>query len=311
MGRDALHGYPLYVRFAPALLGALCLAATSSARAQGGHQANQMMWSAQVGGRVAPLGLLGRAALGYRRRLFDRNTLLLKNSHLAASAIVDVTPTYSFIGGQFRFEPLAFIGVWAEYQIGRQFGLLNTVRTFESSLSTLSDREQIDRIKNTPSQGVWSHRMTLGGRLQAKYKWIAARYGVQARKHRINVPETEVAWFNANLDIITPTRGWTLQHNTDLLFELRTGFFLAARYSQITAYHQDRTSPIVIHRLGPAAVWRRPPGRRADSTTWFALVQWNLRHPTRNGNAQSVAMPMITLGWGIQGHWPLGGEQRS
>lgn len=283
----------------------LCAAPRAWAQDQAKHQ---FLWSVQAGGRVAPQGLQARGLAGYRLRLFNRDGQLFKDSHLALLASTVVTPTYAFAGARLRVEPLAVLRLWADYQVGGYFGTLNSVQSFETSLSELSPKEQHARMQEPVKQRAFAQRLTVAGRLQAKYRRFAVRHTAQARWFHLYLPKEDKAWFSINLDIIAPARGWTLFQDSDLLFEIKQGLFVAARFSQTHAFHQDRARPIVLRRLGPAVVWRRPgrEGSRIKKRTWFAMLQWNLTHPYRNGKIQSVAMPMILLGWGIDGAQALG-----
>lgn len=149
----------------------------------------------------------------------------------------------------------------------------------------------------------WAHRITLTGRLQAKYKRFAARYTLEARRHMVSVPEQNKSWMNYNLEVISPAQGWTTLHKTDVLFDLTKTIMLAARYTHIAAYHDDRKRPIVIRRLGPAFIWQRKSKHypRIKNHTWFALLQWPITHPFRNSQGISPAIPTMTLGYATGG----------
>lgn len=286
-----------------ASVGVALLSAVAPVALAKGHKKHELAWTAQAGGRIAPLGLEVSGTAGYRRRLVNKDSLLFKDSHVALLGIASLTPTYFFTGATLRIEPLAILSLWANYQVGGFFGTLKSVQSFESSLSNLSKKKQYERITSPVKQPVFAQRLTFSGRLQAKYKRFAARYTASARRHFMSLPMSDTAWHNANLDLIAPARGWTLHQDADLLYELRSGVFLAARYSQTAAYHEDREHPIMIRRLGPAAVWRRPSskGSRVRASTWFLLVQWSLTHPYRDGEILPVALPMMLLGWSIEG----------
>lgn len=248
------------------------------------------------------MGLLTNAAIGYKRKLFNRDGILFEDSHFALQGTLAASPTFSFVGARVVFQPLAILRLWAGYEVGGHFGVINSLRAFDRSELKLPAKAQFERIEQTPKRSTMQHRMTLSGRLQAKYKRFAARYEASGQRYQLFDPQGKVAWFNATLDIVVPTRGWSLNQDADLLFELKPGLFLATRYSQTTAYHDDLARPIAIRRLGPAIVWRRPARHaRVDANTWFAMVQWHLTHPFRNGEVKSAAIPMVLLGWAIQG----------
>lgn len=261
----------------------------------------QVDWSAAVGGRIAPLGLLVASTYGYRWRLFNKDSLLLKDSHVALLGRADLTPTYAFLGARLQFEPLAVLRLWVDYQIGGFFGTLDNVQVFGEDFLERSAESQFKRMQKATSRALLSQRITLSARLQAKYKWVAARYVVSARRHFMRVEPDEMVWFNANLDLLSPTRGWTLNQDIDLLFEVSKDRFLAARYTQTAGYFGDEHAPSMLRRLGPAGVWVRKTQKR--SHTFLLMLQWNLSHAFRNGEIQPVAMPMILAGWILSGHF--------
>lgn len=275
----------------------------ASSKAEPTASKNQLLWSARAVLRAEPMGLLLNAAIGYKRKLFNRDGLLFRDSHFALQGTLAASPTFSFVGARVVFEPLAVLRLWAGYEVGGHFGVINSLRGLNRSELKLPAQAQFDFIDNAPKRSTMQHRMTLAGRLQAKYKRFAARYEAAGQRYQLFDPQGKVAWFNATLDILVPTRGWSLRQDADLLFELKPNLFLATRYTQITAYHEDLNRPIAIRRLGPAVVWRRPAKKsaRVDANTWFAMVQWHLSHPFRNGKVKSPAVPMVLLGWAIQG----------
>lgn len=257
-------------------------------------------WSVQAGGRVAPLGLLVAGTYGMRWRLLKRDDLLFKNSHIALLGRADLTPTYAFLGARLQFEPLAILRLWVDYQIGGFFGTLNNVQVFEEDFLERSPKSQFKRLQEPTSQSVFAQRITASALLQAKYKWIAARYILSARRHFMHVEPDDMVWFNANLDLLAPTRGWTVNQDADLLFEVSKGRFLAARYTQTAGYFSEDHEPSMVRRLGPAGVWVRKTQDRCH--TFLLMLQWNLSHAFRNGDIQSAAMPMILAGWVLQGN---------
>lgn len=261
----------------------------------------QVLWSAAVGARVAPLGLLAAGTYGLRWRLFNKDSLLFKNSHVAFLGRVDLTPTYAFLGARLQFEPLAILRFWVDYQLGGFFGTLNNVQVFEEDFLERSAKSQFKRLQEPASRPTLAQRITLSARLQAKYKWLAARYVVSARRHFMGVDPDDTVWMNVNLDILAPTRGWTLQQDTDLLFEVAKDRFLAARYTQTAGYFRGEHDPFIVRRLGPAGVWVRKTRKR--SQLFLLMLQWNLSHPYRNGDIQSAAMPMLLAGWVLKGNF--------
>lgn len=259
----------------------------------------QRVWSLQAGGRIAPLGLLVGGTYGVRWRLLNKEGLLFKDSHVALLGRADLTPTYAFLGARLQFEPLAVLRLWADYEIGGFFGTLNSVQAFDEDFLEKSASSQFKALLKPASRAILAQRVTLSARLQAKYKWIAARYIVTGRRHFMHMDADQIVWFNANLDLLAPTRGWTLNQNADLLFEVAKGRFLAARYTQTAGYVSSEHESSMLRRLGPAAVWVRKTQDRTH--TFLLMLQWNLQHPYRNGDIQSKAMPMILAGWIFQG----------
>lgn len=271
----------------------------SQAKAKGAPP-RSLDWSIQAGGRVAPLGLLVAGTYGLRYRLFNKDGLLFNNSHIALLGRADLTPTYAFAGARLQFEPLAILRLWVDYQIGGFFGTLSNVQLFEESFLEKSPRKQFEALQEPASQAVLAQRVTLSALLQAKYKWLAARYIVSGRRHFMHVEPDQMVWFNANLDLLAPTRGWTVNQDADLLFEVAKSRFLAVRYTQTAGYFSGEHKASMIRRIGPAGVWVRKSQMR--SNTFLLMLQWNLSHAFRNGDIQSVAMPMILAGWVFQGN---------
>lgn len=285
------------------LSGCLFFLTVTRAQANATTPTHSWRWYLEGGSRLAPLGLIARPNTGYYRRLFKSDSILFKDSHIAMLGLATLSPAYAFGGLRLQIEPIALFRFSVDYQAGGYFGVLNNTRSFPTSLPSMGSRELIETLDQAPTTATWAHRITLTGRLQAQYKRLAARYTLEARRHMIALPDRDKSWMNYNLEILSPARGWTMKHDTDLLLDLSKGVMLATRYTHIAAYHEDREGPIVIRRLGPAFIWQRKSKHepRIKSHTWFALVQWPLTHPFRNGQGMNPAIPTMTLGYATGG----------
>ena len=87
----------------------------------------RVVYSNLLGLRVNPAGLVERLRVGWRHRLFRRDSVLLTKAWIDLGVETTLAPTYASVGARVEIQPAAFLNLYATYEYIGYFGALGAV----------------------------------------------------------------------------------------------------------------------------------------------------------------------------------------
>ncbi len=266
--------------------------------------------------RYNPLGLVNEFTTGYRYQLIDKDSVLFRESFIAAQLHTYMTPAYARIGPKIDIQPLALLNLSATYDYTGYFGSFGLFQSFESPTADWSDTELGRRddsndpaIDNYSTTGHW---VTLAALLQAKVKNVAVRDNLKFYWADYDLRDGDTVYYHQTLDLPQPDRGWTLTNDADLLYLFDFGLTVGVRYTLTHAFYQARhfqaSEPQSMpngptHRIGPAVLYTffDRPDKRFNKPTLIVLTQFWAKHRFRTGQDVSAAVPYLVIGFRFTG----------
>jgi len=261
------------------------------------------LWYANASfARVNPLGLIEVLDLGWRYRLMDRDGVLFGDTYTLLGLTGRASPAFARGGVRAEVSPIAVWKAWASLERVGYFGTFDQVTGFPSADAVYDDDTLGDLGRGQPTGG-WV--ASAGTVLQAKAGPVALRSTFQGTRYDLDLPEGERFFYDQFWDRLAPDEQWMLLNDLDLM-----GVFEHARvgarwtWSDALIAEDDAVAALAHHRVGPLLAWQLrddPVGTRFNRPTVFALAQWWLQHPYRDGSVSSQAMPLVALGFAFQG----------
>jgi len=264
--------------------------------------ANRLYLESLFAGRVNPKGLQERVAVSYRRRLFNGESILVKDTYLSVGPVVTLTPGFVSGGAQVQFMPLAVLRLTARYEAIGFFGAFGQLLAFEDEAVNFGPEVRDALGAGTSAGGsIW----TFEGLVQMKLGGIAVRNNFIGMRSDIGVPAGTTTWFDQRTDLLVAAHGWSWTNDADLLLQPGGGLTVGGRWSSAQAFHElDRTPAAkTTHRVGPIVAYTlyNKPGAAFNTPTFFLLSQWHVAHPYRSGQEVSSALPNIAFGFAFTG----------
>lgn len=263
----------------------------------------RLQYSNSTFARVNPLGFIDVFRLGVRRRLSASDHLLLKDTSAFAGLSVIATPAFARIGGTVEVQPLSVLRVFAGADAGGWFGTFDQVASFADPTARYDDRTLADlgaagRTAATTGSSAWG-----GATLLAAAGPLVVRSTTQVIRYDLDLPGGDVAFYDQYWDRLAPDGGTQLLQDNDLLV-LAGKARVGARHTfsdDLVAAPGD--GGLAHHRVGPLLAWQFSDKTRGPSIapTGFVLAQWWVRHPYRTGAEQPAGLPLIALGFSLQG----------
>ena len=261
--------------------------------------------------RVNPLGLFLNATFQLRYRLYESESLALKDNYVGVGPVVFASPALVRGGVGVEVQPLSVLQLSASYEGMRYLGGLDFLQSFPSPNAPADD----DTLKalgeaetNYASSGTL---LTLGALLQAKVGPIAARTNPRLFLFDQELRAGDRVFYDPVLDLVVPDAGWTLSNDADLLY-LHGGLAVGLRYTATHAYYgEENFAPgeadlglnPTIHRVGPflAYTFHDDPNRLFNAPTVALVTQWHLSHRYRTGEEVSQALPWVAVAFQFKG----------
>jgi len=256
--------------------------------------------------RYNPLGLLYSGTLSYRYRLYENESVALRDNFVGGGLAVIASPAFVRVGPMVEFNPLTVFGLWAAIQYVQYFGTFNLYQGFPSANSDFSDTA----LKQTAGTANNGWEVTIGANLQFKVKSIIFRS--QARLLRPDMKGSDRIFYDQFYDLGVPNRGWFFTNDLDVLWQgLSNKLVAGARYTFSAPFYDPNRhvapgEPVPdnsTHRVGPfiGYTFKSEDGAKFNTPTIFLLVQWFLKHPYRTGVDTSQALPLLGVGFQFTG----------
>jgi hypothetical protein len=284
---------------------------------------HRVTWSSLSVLRYNPLGLQEIFDLGYEYKLFDSDSLLLKDSFVGVSFSPIMTPAFANPGVTLKLQPIALLRLEARASVIQYFGNFNLMQSFPSAeTATFSDsqiKDQGTRTDSKPSSAyaTTGHNFGLAGELrwagfrdEADRPQVEARSRLNATYHRMNLEAGDTVWYDQYFDLLVPKQGWTISNDLDIFarFNLQGTSVLRAgvRYNYARSFIDDNTRSDVdaaTQRVGPmvAYTFYDEPGKRVNKPTIIGVFNWHLAHPYRTGQDVTQALPYFAVAYAVTG----------
>jgi len=271
--------------------------------------------------RVNPLGLQFQGDLGLQLRLWDSESVLLRDSFVGLSFSPLLTPAFLSPAVSLKLQPLALLRLEARYAWLGYLGTFDLVQSYDSPAADFSDTAI--KARGDTAYSTTGTSLTLTAELRAKVSKLAARSRLSAVYQDLEVRAGDRVWYDQYYDLLAGAQGWLVVNDLDVLWQQpldeATGemLMLGARYSfGLPLYGADDYAPGQaqahdngpFHRLGPMAVYTfyDEPGAAFSKPSIIVLVNWHLAHRWRTGEDVSAALPYIVLGFAFTGEvWRL------
>jgi hypothetical protein len=264
---------------------------------------HRLWYTSATFARVNPLGLINTSAIGYRRRLSAKDSLLLRDTYVHVGANVRASPAFARAGAHLEVQPLAVLKLWADYEGVGYFGTFDQIYSGPDSSIRYSDQTIAAAGANTGA--TTGSVFTAGGVLQAAAGPIAVRSTLQLTRFDLALDDGDTVFYDQYWDRLIVNEDVALLNDLDLM-----GVFGAAKlgvrwtWSDTPTAAEGTDAAIDHHRLGPLFAYTfrdEGPGTRFDQPTVFVLAQGWLRHPYRTGEEQPAALPLIAVGLAFRG----------
>ncbi|MBM4378175.1 MAG: hypothetical protein FJ086_02575, partial [Deltaproteobacteria bacterium] len=123
--------------------------------------------------RYNPLGLLYDGRFAYRYRLYESQSVALRDNFVGVGLAPTMSPAFLKVGPYVEFNPLSVLGVWAAFQRVQYYGTFDLLQGFPSATSDFGDRAiKVNTGRRLPVSG-WE--LTLGLNFQARVGPLVVR----------------------------------------------------------------------------------------------------------------------------------------
>lgn len=273
---------------------------------------HRVLYRSTTVGRVNPLGLFEELRLGYRRRLFDSESPLLRDAFVGAGLAAVGSPAVASLAPTIELQPLSVLQLTASYTGSVYFGTFGHLQSFPSAASPHGEDERERRDDAGLAYSSTRGQLTLQPLVQMKVGPIAARSAMRFVYNRARLRGDDRASYDPVFDLLVPRRGWVVANDSDLVAVAPWGLTAGARYSVVHALHgADDFAPgeprqaanRTIQRVGPLVSYTffDRPGAAFNTPTVIVLAQWWLDHAYRTGQDVSRALPYLIVGCSFSG----------
>jgi hypothetical protein len=273
---------------------------------------HSLIYNHTLGLRYNPLGLSSELNIGYRYQLINKDTVLFRDSFIAAQAHTVVTPAYVGAGPRLDIQPAAVLNLSATYDYIGFFGAFGSLQSFPSANAEWHEDVISDLADMDLNYGAGGHQITLSALLQGKFKSIAFRNNPKFYWYDFDLRNGDRTYYSQTIDMLVPDRGWAMTNDLDLLYLFDFGLTLGARYTVTHAFYRDEhfapgeeknniNGP--THRIGPAVIYTffNRPDQRFNQPSLVLLAQWWAKHRYRTGQEVSGAIPYFVLAFTFKG----------
>ncbi len=270
--------------------------------------------------RWNPIGLITDARIVYRYRLYESQSLALRDNFIGIGVAPSLSGAFARGGPTIQFQPASFLQLWALYEGIGYFGGFNFLQSYgtaDASKIDYSDTELArrgDLAKGAPEKNysTTGTQFIGGANLQLKVGPVAARNLVRFGRPDMKLRQGDRVFYDIFYDLLVGDGGWWYSNDTDLLYQgLDNRLTVGLRWTTGRAFYNDEhfapgddktRAPGAIHRIGPIAAWtfKKPDGAALEPTLLLVLNWW-LKSPYRTGQDVSQAVPYVIVALNITG----------
>ena len=271
--------------------------------------------------RYNPIGLLYDGRWVYRRRLFESESVALRDNFWGIGIAPTASPAFVRAGPYVEFQPATIWGLWAAFQYVQYFGSFNLVQGFSGAQAEFSDAT-IARSGATAAQAASGWELTLGSQFNLKVKDVVIRNATRLVRGSLNLRDGGRVYYDQFYDVLAPNNGWFFTNDLDVLYQTASNrLVVGARYTATLPFYNDAqhldstlSTPFNnnMHRVGPflGYTFFSKDGERFNNPTVFLLIQWWAEHRYRTGLETSSFLPLMAVGFQTTGDFlPVGGPR--
>jgi len=256
-----------------------------------------------IGGRINPLGAIVDTRVGIRVRLLDGGSPLTNDSFVGVGTQVSLAPTYARAGAYFEVQPIAALNFSAGYEGMGWFGSFGQLQTFPTTTVDWSDTANKLRTDAGLGAATFARVAWVQGLAQVKLSVVVVRDTFRVTYTDVAAPPDRVSFYDAITDILSPTHGFHVVNDADIVVLPDDHWIAGARHTLTHVVFDPDAGYSPTHRVGPIVGYKffDRPGAAFNQPTLILLSQWWLSHPYRTGADVTVALPLIALAFTFTG----------
>lgn len=239
--------------------------------------------------RYNPLGLESQNRLVLQKRIFDSESMLLRDTFVSAAASLKLNPAYLKVGPLFEIQPVGMFHLRAGYEYLQYFGTFGFLQSYPQAGLDFSDDAR--DLTEDQAYSTTGHHFLVEPTLQARVKSVVVRTKFAFEYWNVSLRDGGTTFYDATLDTLVPGKGWIFTNDTDLLW-MSGQWVLGARFTGVfPRYEGEAEGMDNSHmRVGPMAAYsfHTREGTKFNKPTVFTTVAWYLKHPNREGAAPYV-----------------------
>ncbi len=272
--------------------------------------ADRITYDTQIGARVNPLGLEIGTNIAYRRRLYESDSLALRDNNLSVGISPTVSPALARMGGYVEFRPLTILTLAGSFHHVGYFGSFDLLQRFGSASEDFSDtaiKDRADAGRNEPESGIEATGRALA---LAKVGPIVIRDDLLFTYTNLGLEEEQPLYYHPRFDLMVEDAGWSVHNDTDVVYLSDFGLLAGARLSLTHSFLSDENlggtageDAQTLLRVGPVALFSffDEPGASFNKPSIVLIAQWWLMHRFRTGEDVSQGLPYIAAAFRFEG----------
>ncbi|MFP2911519.1 hypothetical protein ACLESD_42135 [Pyxidicoccus sp. 3LFB2] len=250
--------------------------------------------------RHNPLGLESQARLVLQKRMYERESLLMRDNFVSGALSVKVNPASLKVGPLVELQPVAMLNIRAGYEFVSYLGTMGFLQSFPGSVADHSDDTR--DLNEAAAYSTSGHHFLVEPTVQAKVKNFVLRSKLGVEYWNVDLREggARATFYDAMLDTLVPGKGWVFTNDTDLLMLATPRLTVGARFSAVFPRYEGGegvTQGDNSHmRVGPMAAYAlsTDEGTLFNKPTVVVITGWYLKHQSRQ-----EAMPYLLAGFGF------------
>lgn len=289
----------------------------ATAEAQFGPQPlNQMYYQSTTVARHNPEGLISRFDVQYRRRLFQSNSIFLRDNHIGVGAYTQLSPAFARSGPRIELKPVPMLVLTATYEFVSYFGGFGHLMGYPDANGDYSDTNRDVSEDLEENRSSFGRELTLGVLAQIKVGPLAIRANTRLIHGDYELDAGDRYYYDPIFDSLSENGGWMLTSDIDLLYLHADTWTAGLRYTYTRPYYDDDCGGMACEDNGPfdrvgfvlAYSFFKEYRARFNGPTVLLLAQWHLRNRWRAGQDVNQALPQILVGFDFRGDFLASGD---
>lgn len=251
--------------------------------------------------RLNPLGLETQARFGFQHRLFDADSLALRDNFWYAGTFVRLNPASARTAAVVELQPVSLVNLRVTAEYLRFFGTVGYLQSAPDAGADFSDSSLKDAEEH--AYGAGGLHVTFEPLIQAKVGPVAVRSRALIGWFDMDLREGDRVFYEATLDAPLADEGLVIANDLDVIYVTDFGLNAGVRYTAVLPrYSKSQNADDTDtshHRAGLLAAYTFfDEGYTSfNKPTVLAITSWYLKHRYRTGEDVSQAVPYVVLGF--------------